>query len=494
MALNNHILALIEPSIQLDKIKFTPFKDAKGETNVNEGIGADVPYVIINGYQFEEKDIISLEISLSDLVPKISLSVTDGAGQFMVDTFPRDGDVISVRIAAPQSDVYKDIRIDFDIIDVQMPAKAGFEIGSGLVRYNFTGVMKVPGLFSDKCQYLESDTSVNHLSQIANELGLGLATNIDAANDAMQFIIAYDSMIDAIKNRVDHSYIDDESFQTFSIDPYYYINYVNLNSILESEEDIEQVLLNIERKSGEETKADVNNSEEVSNVNVAQVLSNHENYEGTNMYIIRYGLKNKSGKAMQANGYKRTVQFYENDSEGQLSFDIEALSSTKLRDIEEPLKGRRGEERYKSETKAKYMGRTHADENSNVHLNYNYARMHNQQNIDELKKMVFEVELDGFNPAFHKYQKLPVLIYNYTADQVRGSNLTKQAKARENFDASEINDGTDQLGDNATLDDFLSGYYVIGDIKYRYSSKKEVITQVLTLLRREWPSRLNNIG
>ena len=42
-------------------------------------------------------------------------------------------------------------------------------------------------------------------------------------------------------------------------------------------------------------------------------------------------------------------------------------------------------------------------------------------------------------------------------------------------------------------DDFTSGHYVIGGIEYIYSDGDQALTQRLTLLRREWPTRANNL-
>ena len=42
------------------------------------------------------------------------------------------------------------------------------------------------------------------------------------------------------------------------------------------------------------------------------------------------------------------------------------------------------------------------------------------------------------------------------------------------------------------LDTFLSGYYVIENINYNYSIEDGMLQEV-TLLRREWPSRLSGI-
>ena len=80
--------------------------------------------------------------------------------------------------------------------------------------------------------------------------------------------------------------------------------------------------------------------------------------------------------------------YFENDSVGVVAHEIEPLASDSMKDIEEPLKGRRDEDRYTKEVKSKYMGRLpiQSDDMPNVHLNYSFAALSNQQNLDEMNK------------------------------------------------------------------------------------------------------------
>lgn len=492
MAITNHILTVIEPTIKLDEFRFKSYKEEEGKSNTSKSYGSDnEPVIIVNGYQFNAYDIKAMEIDVTGVIPTISLTLIDTNGQFGIDTFPRDGDVINLRIQPRQKDVYRNIKIDFDIDNVETPPVGSIEYGIGGGKYVFTGTMKVPGLFAEKCKTFGNANSLDHLELMATELGLGLATNVQTADDSMNLIIAYDSLLDTIQKRVEHSYISDNSFQTFAIDPYYYLNYVDLNDLIESPEDIEKVLANFD-----ENLEDTLNSENVTNEMESNlILTSHNKAEGTNMHIIRYSLKNRAAENVKLNGYKRVLQYFENDSEeGLVNFDIEPLTSSNLKDIEEPLRGRRDEERYKEEVKYKYMGRIHTDqETSNTHLNYNFARLHNKQNIDELYKMTLEVELSTFNPGIHRFQKLPIVIFNQTTAQTSADNELKKAKKDKNFDAGKEQDRDDQIADPSSIDEFLTGFYVVGGITYTYSRRLQKITQKLTLLRREWPSRLNNI-
>ena len=493
MALENRLLTRLEPTIKLDEFKFKAYKEEEGQAATSRDKGMDVPLVIINGYRFNPYDIKSMEINLEGSIPRIDLTLTDTRSQFGVDSFPRDGDVISIRMGARAKDTYKDIRIDFDIDNVDTPLKSNADQGNANAKYSFSGKMKVPGLYADRCKSYGVGTTIDHLENIAADLKLGLATNVDTSDDKMNLFIPYDSIADTIDDLVKHSYIDDNSFQTYCIDPYYYINFVDLNSLLDSEDSFESALaaLDVEFNDTLDGEGDVNNK-----IPTTLMISTHERFQGTNSYITRYSIKNNSGKNVKKNGYKRVMQFFENDSEnGLVSFDVEPLTSTKMKDIEAPLKGRQDEDRYKEEVKYKYVGRRDSDPDApNTHTNREFAAIHNAQNMAELEKLQLEVELSSINHAIHRYQRIPVLIFNETIEQTAADYDVKLAKEKKGFATSPKSDiAHETTASKSALNEFLSGFYVVDKIKYTYKGSDGIVKQQLTLLRREWPGRINNM-
>lgn len=492
MALEHKLLARLEPTIELDKYRFRAYKEEEGQNATSKDKGMSTPLVIINGYHFNSYDIKTLEISVEDVVPTINLTLVDTRSQFGVDSFPRDGDSISVRIGAKAKDTYKDIRIDFDIDNVDSPMKSNIAQGTQM-KYSFTGKMKVPGLYSEKCKSYGVGTTIDHLENIATDLKLGLATNVDTSNDSMNLFIPYEPVIDTIEDLVKHSYISDESFQTFCIDPYYYINFVDLNILLDSEDSFEEAFTAFNINFDELTTDTAATNEIPSTL----IISTHGRLKGTSLHISKYSLKNNSGKSVKKNGYKRIMQFFENDSEnGLVQFDVEPLTSSRLKDIEAPLKGRQDEERYKEEIKYKYVGRRDSDPDApNTHTNREFAAIHNAQNLAELDKMQLEVELASMNHSIHRFQKIPVLIFNETIEQNTADYDVKLVKEQKGFKTSDKPDIAHETTlSKQTLNEFLSGYYVVGKMKYVYKASEGIVKQHLTLLRREWPGRINNMG
>jgi hypothetical protein len=497
MALDKHILTRTEPTIELDEISFKSYGEEDGKLNAAKGYGEMTPFVSINGYVFSEGSISSMNLNLNSTLPTIDITISDANSFFVVDNYPRSGDVMSLRIASRQSDTFKDIRIDFDIESVMSPPRKPVDQGNGEAKYIIKGIMKIPGYFAEKCKSYGVGSVLLHLENISTDLKLGFASNIDSANeeDSMDLLVAYQTVSDVISNTVLHSYISDDSFQTFFIDPYYYLNFVDVNKMLNSENTIDDTFTNFEiplnDNPGEEDK-----------IESKLVLTNSEKVSGTNISINKYALKYGSGKVARKNGYKRVVQFYENEPNsgngtlGNVNNDIEALSSVNLRDIEEPLKGRRGEERYLNEIKYKYVGRSSNSINVlNTHPNYLFAEIQNTQNMAELSKLSLEVELETFNPGLYRFQKVPVIIYT---DGFAVNAMQKGVEAVKNEQGFENNDtsGGDAKSTNGeqSINSFLTAHYIIGGIQIIYKASTGKLTQKLTLLRREWPARVNNLG
>ena len=496
-SIEHHVLTITDPVIKLDELKFVSYGEEnpdKSTAKLSEGLRK---IVSINGMTFSDDEILTLTLNCTGKIPTINVSIADLHPKFSADSIPRDGDVLSLRLGHLDKTSYKDIRIDFDITSLDASNQDYNVIGNS---YRFSGRMKIPGLHSDECKSYGSATSIEHIEAIANDLKLGLATNIETTDDKMTLILPNSPRTGAIDDLVAHSYIDEDSFQTYAIDPYYYINYVNLNSLINSEESFTDIILGLNAQFNDQPNLDGSSDAALNQIKDKLILNNHKLNLGTNLYIESHSIINTSASVVKRHGYKRTLQFFENDSdEGLVSHIIEPLASKNLRDIEEPMKGRRGEDIYKSQTKTKYIGRKNADlDSSHTHLNYEYAEIHNAQNLAVAKKMMLEVTLPVMNPAIHLFQKIPVVIYIQDENRVRVDRQLKRDLKEKGFPINEEDgfiDNEEQITYAARVvpDTFLSAYYVVIGIEYKYYQGDDNVSQTLTLLRREWPSRLNNL-
>lgn len=494
--LDNNILVVSEPSIRPNKIEVPRLDEDEGGDKQTKTFGIDTPTITVNGYDFQDHDIISFNLSITSEIPQLSVRVKDSQGTFDASQYPRDGDVITVYIGSKNEDTFKSIHMDFDIVSIASPKKG---LPHSERTYGFSGVAKIPKLFTEECRAFNEGNSLEHIEQVSRNLGLGVATNINSANDSQVRIQAYERTIDFVKGIVNASYIKEEAFQTFYIDQYYYLNFIEVNKIFNSKnakgEDGQDFITSFNMSVSQEKETEDNDQ-----ITSKLYLTNNHTADGTGNKINQWSLSNNSSKVSLQNGYKRILQMYDElEGEKLIEFDIESYTSTNLRDSEEPLKGRRDEDHYTSHIKHKYIGRQQ-DYNleGNVHSNHKYSMLNNYQNLRELEKIQLNVELESFNPGLYRYQKLPVIMYNVEPTKVQMNKETdkvlkeKGVKAEEKaFDFKD--EGESDEGQEITIDDFVSGHYIIGGIEYIYKAGDKSIRQKLTLLRREWPVLANSI-
>lgn len=494
MGLDAHILAITEPTIKLEDVKALDMGQSEGGDNFDSFQGGAVPLVKINGYVFQQDEVISLNLKLVGKYPELTASLKDSQGVFTVAQFPRDGDILSLRIKVDSNGTYKDIRMDFHILEFRAPATTS-DKAVGENTFNLRAIAKLPGLYSEECKSYGRATSYDHLIQISRDLQLGFATNISQTNDEMVRLCAYQSKLSLLDETVTHSYVSDDSFQTYCIDPYYYVNFVDLQKVFNATEEVELDEF-ISATRFDERKTD---SDEGSGKNVAELLlTNNHNMGGSATHFDKYSLVNNSTRIALENGYKRTLQYFDLNEEGGklLEFTTESLVSSTIKGNEEALKGASTSknDEYQTHVKHKYIGLQHSSDN--VHLNWSYGFINNHQNLVELEKMKLVIELDTTNPAIYRYMKIPVMIYNYarTADAAtREENALKKENGFENQSEKQLADRNETTTEENTydsaftLDEFLSAYYVVMGIEYTFSQGS--MKQKLHLSRREWPVR-----
>lgn len=493
VSLDRHIFAITEPTIKLDPMQFQDLDENGGGPKISRENGSWCPHIRINNFNILEQDIISFNMNCAGFLPSVYFSFIDSRNFFNVDSLPRDGDVISIRISARQEDTFKDIRVDFDITSIRGGSGSNYN-PTARKTYSVSGIMKIPTLMAEECASYGNHNSFEHLRMIATKLELGFASNATVCSDKMVRFNPYMSKLNFIQNTITHSYVDEKSFQVGSIDPYYYLNFVNLNQVFNSPNEMEETLIHI---FGTDFNMNSNDGNDLNKIKSKLVLTNHTNLSGSSQYITSHKVLNSASSVSLANGYSRKLQYFENNSQENLvSFDISAMNSDVIKDIEEPLRGRRDETRYKDEVKQKYVGRIDSHpEHGNIHPHYFYSSVKNRINRNEIDKMKFEITLETVNPGLYRYMKIPILMFHSEYNSNEISKFAKEFKEEKGFSTvgKEYNEDVTDPDNLQTIDEFLSGYYIIDEISYIYDSSS-ALYQKLVLLRREWPSRINNIN
>jgi hypothetical protein len=505
------IVSILDPSIKVDEIFVEDQESEKAKQEKSGAVpstanpknssrfGAYVPILQINSIKFDTNEIISMSLEFRTQIPKIYFSITDAEGKLDISA-PLDGDVISLYLRAPDETNQKPIRIDFDIEKVlSSPSTKS---------YSFFGVMKIPGIFREVNKSFGSDSSFQHLQTACEDLGLGFASNETLTDDTMIRICPYDTYENFINETVLTTYKDDDSFFDWYIDPYYYLCLVNINKQFSLEDKTEEI--NISTNVPLSGIIGAENAQE--SVKGSLVLTNQAEKSGQNIFIENFSMENQSGRVWMNNGYKRYANWYNIAKESSTNENafVDPLTTPGAETDFILLKGRRDETFYETQIKYKWLGKqAPVTEEGNVHDNFQFSKILNIQNLDELNKTTLTVTLSGMNFYIYKYMRIPIVIYdtnpkkrlemynrnealgesNANSEQSKNEGFNQTSSSRPGNPTSEDNISNDQR--NQVKNEFLSGYYVVKDIQYIYTSPGPV-KQQLTLIRREWPIPAKN--
>lgn len=496
-AISNNILTVTEPTIKLE-----PFEIGNSETSdkpntnndrMSKFAGDQFPAVRINKVDFNREDIVSFSLDLDSIIPKFNIVIRDAKGILTKSRYPADGDVVNILIRSKDEEVYKPIRMDFDITEISTTplstseAYSGGSVLEGPVEVSITGVTRLPGLFAETCKSYPEDTSFNYFIDVAEELEIGFASNENSTDDVMRRLCPFDTKYKLMSDSAASAYKDDNSFFTLYIDPYYYLNLVNVNKQITFDEKLEDTLNSmIQDASTTKTVTDGSSN----SIDDKLYLTNVNAKRGTATYINKYRLINNAASVTLGDGYRRIIQYYDDVDKEYRSFTVEPLTTENLPADQAPLKGKltpQGDKMYKTQQKYKYVGK----QGKNVHTNYYYAQMLNYKNMLELEKMYLEVELETANMALYRYQIIPVIIYEQNAEK---AEIQEQKEIKAQDQGTEMKDKKGVEGDlnnglqKQKVDERLTGIYTIARINYTYDEQEGRIRQKLSLFRREWPN------
>lgn len=502
MIVDNNIFAVVEPAILPTKIEIDSKGEEKGGDRRTKTMATLEPFIRINGLVFNPEQITSVKLNMEGSIPQLQARIVDNRRLFdTAELYPRDGDVVTLLINSKNSDTFKSIHMDFNIINVQSSDLGGEEYKS----VSFRGVAKIPNLTAEACRYYEDGPSVDHVEAIARDLKLGMATNITSTEDTQSRIQAWQTYESFIADVVSDSYVAEDAFTTWYIDQYYYLNFIDVNRIFDSENpplhELQKTLMTLQASLAEQAQ----NPENLDNMEVPLILTNSPGLKTTNMFIHEYKLINNSSSVSLSSGYDKHISYYDNNApKGSrvVEYTISPFVSKSLPESDEPLRGARTEgedDRVKQMVKHKWLGRVNAGEDGlgNTHPNFLHSQMVDAQNSSELDKMYIKVKLGTFNPSLYKYQKIPIIITDVNTQSAKiRSELNKASSKLGNVNESlfpakdespEENPDANNVP-NGAMNTMLSGYYVIGNINYTYDGDSRKMIQELTLLRREWPA------
>lgn len=469
------IRSISNPTIKLDDIIIPDSWEGTSSDNRNienqkgyKMYGDSFPLIKINDYIFTSEQIIRIEINNSEYIPTINATLLISQKLFYTTSYPKDGDIISIFIRSGNK-LLKPIRNDFEIISVTTNLSRG---GNELTyeKISIYGILHIPGILNQKC-FSVNGTSLEAMLEISNKLGLGFATNETSTDDYQRWICPYSKTIDFIYDISLSSWKNTESFFTFFVDTYYYLNFVNINPLFLDLEESELGIMTDELFSTDYTSDD---EKALYKGNV--ILTNFSHFENSEIFIRNYRLENNSYISNKY-GQKINLMFYDTMEQETEKMSIETLITNGKEDNHIILKGRPNENYYLEQTKTKWNGVIIDD---NVHDMYKISKMNNFHNNNQINKLLLNVEMSRINFNLRRMQPVMLLIFVVDDTQRKEFNMPQSIKNQYKDDEMPF-----------SIDQFFSGCYVIKDIKYRYDRKDKdngKFYQTMTLMRREWPN------
>lgn len=485
MAVSDQILQILEPKITPPRIDALDFetKDSANKIRLPEStgytsqLGKKSPLIKIGEVRLQPDSIVGMHVYLDSFLPRIHVSVIDDNGTLTSVGYPRTNPLLTAYVASTHKKL-KSFSQTFLITSIN-----SIPLPDNRVRYDFIGELYVPKLNGNFIKSYSNATSSQALKKVAEELGLGFATNEDSTNDSMTWINPNLNYKTFIKHITDHSYKNETSFFDCFIDRYYVLNFINVEKQFKQFKDsseIPETYPSYATDYLDSSRADLNSNKE-EDVTVPLILTNGEfgNAE-SGLKILEHSMISETGSILKRDGFRKRVMLYTHGEESALKdWFSEPLSQASPDG--ESLYQKPELDDYLENPVVKWMGVDY----KNTHINYKFAKIINTHNRLEADKNALKVKLPGFNMSILRGSRVKVEIY---------STRMKQALDQSKLDQTDLptrqksdNPGSSNLTD-LVLDSNLTDTYYVKEITYTYTpgSEKTGFTTELILSKRNW--------
>lgn len=442
-----------------DKLKLTPIsvnlEDVPQDTKAHMVNSAGVyPLVYLNTQIIRYGDIESFVLNGEDFYPTLKLTFKDTNGIFMTNAFVFDDYTVSIFLKSENENL-KSIRLDFKITKFNKAdnTKSVKENEIPINSYHLEGVINVNYLYICQQTSYKGLTSFEIIKRMADESGLGMASNVSNTSDRMTWLNPNKENYKFANWITERSYLNENSYFHCLIDFHYNFYFVDIER--EFREDInkyKQILNSLYKQ-----KYDFPNLDEKSEDVDIPVLTNDSSMENTSGYFDTYKMINQSSSISVKDGYLRKIMYYDTSGNWneRAGYNHEyVLDSNITPDSEETsviLKGKPGErDFYENHIRAYYGGFHDPD---NVHENYDFSTILNATNKTDMKKLGVRLELLKLNFNLYRFQK--VIVYIRTSVGMVDGYPSQ----------------------------YLSGIWLITSISFKF--KDGMLKQILTLVKRE---------
>ena len=486
MDLSNIILTKLPNKLTPPAIEFLDLETEKGKpiktperTLYASNLGRTSPLLVVGNARIASSNIAGMTIFYDEFLPRIHVTITDNTGSMTSVNYPKTNPLMTVYIA-PNHAKLKSLTQTFLITDVQ-----SMQLTNDVIRYDLFGELYVPKINSNFVKSYSGMTSQQALLKIAEELGLGFASNEETFNDSMTWInpnLNYQSFIKTIAS---HAYKNETSFFDCFIDRSYNLTMVNVDTQLKPYDEKETPemgysgpisdILDLARvKNGVKTDSD----EALSPLVLGTWPVADQN---SDLAIREFSVMGENGGVLKRSGFRKKVKFYQHGEQNPVKdWFVEPISKPSNNGVLGYPKPELTD--YTENAVVKWMGTDYG----NSHANYKFARLLNSHNCEDIEKTTLKVKLAGVNHNIARGSRIIVKIYS---SQLRQIGLKTAAD-----DLTKVDNKAEKIDSNARgqvfyEDEYLSGAYYVKSIVYDYGTKPDShssFSTTMILTRREW--------
>lgn len=186
--------------------------------------GSTVPLLRLFNETIEFNQIDRLDFSIGNsLIPSVSIRLNDADEKYKHRYPVSIGTIFTFFLGHAKDLEHQPIKGDFYVTS----ANSGGEM------YNISGILHLPEMHILKNRVFENKTSLEVFESIAKECKLGFVTNVDASNDAMNWI-QHQSNSDFLAYLSNKSFVNDSTFISMFIDQYWNLNIIDVRKSLEA--------------------------------------------------------------------------------------------------------------------------------------------------------------------------------------------------------------------------------------------------------------------
>jgi hypothetical protein len=357
--------------------------------------------------------------------------------------------------------------------------------------YTIMAEIRIPKLYKHVSKSYKGNSS-DALLKIAEDLGLGYASNEVKTKDSMNWIspnLDYETLI---KHIVNNAWLGEEDYFDCWIDQYYNINLINLKKQFDSNN---PKIETMRMAYGSDSFGDIfPGGVKPAELTFPLMLTNSTQFSKSPLFIKDISLEQNAGSINRDLGYYQKVQFYDSKLVSDkpknkfVEYNVESVTNKNLGSRDTINKGRLGENSYKEEIKKTYVGTMYFE---NVHENFQQASVQNILNRNDCYKIILKVKNRAWTPFLYRGQTFPVYI---VSEGSYSDSSSSSYSVKPNKDSMLSN-----TAGKRNINAFLSGNYVVLGFNIEYDERG--IYQTMILGKKQWalnpglasePSSLNS--